>query len=77
MVPSGLRRLLTTGLGPDDGGSNQTQLRPHMADKSEMEVVSAAITGQTNVAAEMKPATARWKYFLAMSRLARSLSAAM
>jgi hypothetical protein len=47
-------------------------LRPHMPEKSGMEVVSAAITGQTNATAEMKPATARWKYFLAMSRIARS-----
>ena len=30
------------------------------------------MTGQTNVAAEMKPATAQWKYFLAISRIARS-----
>jgi hypothetical protein len=51
--------LLTIGPGPDTGGSKKSQLRPHMPEKSGIEVVSAAITGQTNVAVEMKPATAQ------------------
>src|ERR1700694_5350062 len=33
MVPSGLRRMLTIGPGPDDGGSRLKQ-RPHMPDRS-------------------------------------------
>src|SRR5262245_36701791 len=37
MLPSGLRSLLTIGPGPDDGGSKLNQ-RPHMPDKSGMDV---------------------------------------
>src|SRR5262252_2852341 len=37
MLPSGLRSLLTTGPGPDNGGSILNQ-RPHMPDKSGMDV---------------------------------------
>jgi hypothetical protein len=60
MVPSGLRSLLITGPGPDDGGSKLNQ-RPHMPDKSGIEVVSAADAGQANVAAKINPETVRWK----------------
>jgi hypothetical protein len=60
MLPSDLRSLLTTGPGPDDGGSKLNQ-RPHMPDKSGIEVVSAANAGQTNVVAKINPETARWK----------------
>jgi hypothetical protein len=60
MLPSGLRSLLTTGPGPDDGGSILNQ-RPHMPDKSGVEVVSAANAGQTNVVAKVNLKTARWK----------------
>src|SRR5215468_10123010 len=37
MLTSGLRSLLTIGPGPDDGGSKLNQ-RPHMPDKSGMDV---------------------------------------
>jgi hypothetical protein len=40
VVPSGLRSLLTTGPDPDGGGSNVNQ-RPHMPDKSGMDVALA------------------------------------
>src|SRR5579871_4864082 len=40
MVPSGLRSLLTTGPGPDDGGSKVNQ-RPHMPDKSGMDAAAS------------------------------------
>ena len=48
MVPSGLRRLLTTGPGPDDGGSKVNQ-RPHMPDKSGMDAALSVplLTGAT------------------------------
>src|SRR5580700_3273270 len=60
MLPSDRRSLLTIGPGPDDGGSKLNQ-RPHMPDKSGIEVVSAAKAGQTIVAAVIKPDTVRWK----------------
>src|SRR5215468_9123676 len=69
MLPSDLRSLLTTGPGPDDGGSKLNQ-RPHMPDKSGIEVVSAANAGHTNVAAKINPETARWKSFLVINRMA-------
>src|SRR3984893_16656732 len=41
MLPSGLRSLLTIGPGPDDGGSKLNQ-RPHMPDRSGMDVAFSA-----------------------------------
>jgi len=41
MVPSGLRSLLTTGPGPDPGGSRLNQ-RPQMPDKSGMDAALCA-----------------------------------
>src|ERR1700676_4528376 len=69
MLPSGLRSLLTTGPGPDDGGSKLNQ-RPHMPDNSGIEVVSAANAGQTNVVETVNLKTARWKYFFVIKRIA-------
>src|SRR5215470_15440578 len=69
MLPSGLRSLLTTGPGPDDGGSKLNQ-RPHMPDKLGIEVVSAANAGQTNVAAKVNLKTARWKQYLVVKHIA-------
>src|SRR5579864_6488055 len=42
MVPSGFRSLLTTGPGPDKGGSKKSQLRPHMPEKSGTDAAVAA-----------------------------------
>src|SRR5579883_2278805 len=47
MVPSGLRSLLTTGPGPDDGGSRLNQ-RPQIPDKSGMDTpVFASRSGRS------------------------------
>jgi hypothetical protein len=69
MLPSGLRSLLTIGPGPDDGGSKLNQ-RPHIPDKSGIEVVSAAKAGQANVAAKVNVRAARWKWSFLRKRIA-------
>src|SRR5260370_40320652 len=69
MLPSDLRSLLTTGPGPDDGGSKLNQ-RPHMPDKSGIEAVSAANPGQTNVAAKVNGEICRRKEFLHVKHIA-------
>jgi hypothetical protein len=51
MVPSALRMELTTGPGPEAGGSKNSISRPHCPEKSGMgELLSAAIVGQMNAA---------------------------
>src|SRR5260370_13486148 len=66
MLPSGLRSLLTTEPGPDDGGSKLNQ-RPHMPDKSGIGAVSAANAGPTNVPAKVNLKNARLKEFLVIN----------
>src|SRR5580692_11541159 len=52
-VPSALRTELTTGPGPEGGGSKNSISRPHWPPRSGMEEpLSAAIAGETNAAAE-------------------------
>src|ERR1700684_4512367 len=58
MLPSDLRSLLTTGPGPDKGGSRLNQ-RPHMPDKSGAGGLSAAKAGPAHAVAKINPETVR------------------
>src|SRR5580700_340030 len=59
-VPSALRTELTTGPGPEGGGSKNSISRPHWPEKSGTgEPLSAAIAGETNAAAKKTNAIGR------------------
>ena len=72
MVPSAFLSVLTMGPGPDSGGSKKRIFRPHVPERSGIGAVSAPMAGQTKIDAEMKPAAARPKYFLEMTRMLRA-----